>query len=59
MSYSITDVKGSVIAIKETTLLESGRHRLTIMSNLTLESGIYFVNLNLNGIVFVKKLIVE
>ncbi len=59
ISIEVVDVLGKVVIPVESRIYPSGEHSLPINSNSTLNKGIYFVNINLNGINMSRKLIVE
>ncbi|MBL7919993.1 MAG: T9SS type A sorting domain-containing protein [Bacteroidia bacterium] len=58
INYKITDVTGRIIE-KQDLNLDAGHHNLNINQTKTPESGIYLVNLNINGAKISRKLIIE
>ncbi|MCC6724447.1 MAG: T9SS type A sorting domain-containing protein [Saprospiraceae bacterium] len=57
VSLSILDVQGRVVADFGTAELLAGQHRM--QEQLAVKAGLYFLRLNVNGSVSVRKLVVE
>jgi len=59
INCSVTDITGRIVEKQNGFNLSSGNHSFIINKNITLESGIYLVDLNVNGTKISRKLIIE
>jgi hypothetical protein len=58
VSASVVDVTGKEVATLSEENQTEGTHQITLGSNEMLAKGIYFANLNVDGVVYTKKFIV-
>ncbi len=59
MSYSITDLNGKVIIKSTPSKIVPGHYQYSINQNNELSAGMYFIQLNLEGVVVAKKIIID
>jgi hypothetical protein len=59
ISVQVVDVVGKQVLPNVQAEYNAGEHSISVNKNKTLRSGIYFVNLNVNGSKLTKKLIIE
>ena len=59
VSADVCDVTGKLIAQMGEEYEEEGTHEITIANNEKLSTGIYFVRLNVDGVVYTRKFIVS
>jgi hypothetical protein len=59
IKYQVTSVTGAVMIEESEKTYSEGAHEININQNAKLAGGIYFINLELNGIKMSKKLIIE
>ncbi|HQQ93481.1 MAG TPA: M43 family zinc metalloprotease [Bacteroidia bacterium] len=59
VSLQVSDISGRVLYSQPATQFTSGEHRITINADQSLRSGIYFVELSVNGARMSKKLVIE
>lgn len=59
IKYTVSSIDGSAIISEEEKLFSEGAHELKINENQQLKHGIYFLNLEMNGVKMSKKIIIN
>jgi hypothetical protein len=59
IKYQLSSITGQVLISSEEKTFDSGNHTIGIHTNGELAPGIYFINLDLNGVKMTKKIIIE
>jgi hypothetical protein len=59
VSLNVTDVLGRQVEHQDVKLLESGQNNMNVNSRNNYEAGIYFINLNIDGEMLTKKVIIR
>jgi len=59
LNIQVVSIAGAVLIDQTTKLFEPGAHTIQLNENAALESGIYFVNVEMNGIKMSRKLIIN
>ena len=59
ISYQVTSVTGMVLMEEKGKVYSTGTHEIKLNTGASLSAGIYFVNVEVNGVKMNKKLIVE
>lgn len=58
MGYAISDINGRTVLVGDRKTLPPGKHQIQLEDN-HLQSGMYFINLELDGLKYTKKLVIE
>ena len=59
IKYQLTSITGAVLVSEDEKTYSEGAHEIRINANPQLSTGIYFMNLQVNGVKMSKKIIVE
>lgn len=59
IKYQVISITGAVLIEQPETTFAEGAHELSVNQNGTLSRGIYFVNLEMNGVKMSKKLVIN